>query len=295
LDKETGEVRWQYDTAQDGGSAQFHGDPLITEELVITGSDQSPEGYVYAFERSNGEVRWKTAVGGLETDVLQFGASVMGGTSSGEMVVLDLKTGQLRWRFRTERAPHSEFSTLTPALVGDVVYFGGPDGSVYALDAQSGKELWRIELGGRILTPVRAVEQHLFVGIVEGKIFRLDRATGAIDKELATEAFPHHGLAPAEDSLLVLLGESKLASLDLELEGVRWQREADEWSTYNPLLMNEVAVVGTGNGEVLAVKISDGSTVWSHPVEGMPRGLGVAGPVLYIGTLKGSVYALRYR
>jgi outer membrane protein assembly factor BamB len=145
------------------------------------------------------------------------------------------------------------------------------------------------------LTPIRAVDQYVFVGIVEGKIFRLNRSTGAIEKELVTEAFPHHGLVPAEGSLLVLLGESKLSSLDLNLESVRWQREADEWSTYNPLLMNDAAIVGTGDGEVLAVKISDGSTVWSHPVQGMPRGLGVEGPVLYIGTLKGSVYALRYR
>lgn len=219
----------------------------------------------------------------------------MGGTSGGEMVSLDLENGQILWRFRTETAPHAKFFTLTPALFGDAVYFGGPDGSVYALDARSGKELWRSELGGRILTPVRAVEQHLFVGIVEDKVFRLNRKSGAIDKELVTEAFPHHGLVPVEGSLLVLLGESILASLDLNLDGINWQRRATEWSTYNPLLMNEVVIAGTGEGEVLAVKISDGSTVWSHPVEGMPRGLGVEGPVLYIGTLKGSVYALRYR
>jgi outer membrane protein assembly factor BamB len=288
-------VRWQYDTAQDGSPAQFHGDPLITDELVVTGSDRSTDGYVYAFVRLSGEVRWKTAVGGLETDILQFEDSVIGGTSGGNLVALDLATGQSRWRFQTETAPHSEFSTLTPALVGDVLYFGGPDGSVYALNARSGKDLWRSELGGRILTPVRAVDQYVFVGIVEGKIFRLNRSTGATEKELVTEAFPHHGLVPAEGSLLVLLGESKLSSLDLNLENVRWQREADEWSTYNPLLMNDAAIVGTGDGEVLAVKISDGSTVWSHPVEGMPRGLGVGRPVVYIGALNGSVYALRYR
>ncbi len=51
----------------------------------------------------------------------------------------------------------------------------------------------------------------------------------------------------------------------------------------------------SGDGELLALKNTDGSTVWSHSVDGMPRGLGVADSVLYIGSLKGSVYALRYR
>jgi outer membrane protein assembly factor BamB len=81
----------------------------------------------------------------------------------------------------------------------------------------------------------------------------------------------------------------------LVLNGVWLQRTASEWSTYNPLIVDEVAIVGTGDGEVLSLSVSDGSTVWSHPADGTPRGLGLSGPALYTGTLNGSVYALRYR
>jgi len=39
LNRSTGARRWTYDTRQDGDAAQFHGNPLITDDLVVTGSD----------------------------------------------------------------------------------------------------------------------------------------------------------------------------------------------------------------------------------------------------------------
>ena len=56
LDKSSGEVRWRYDTAQDGRSASFHGDPVVTDELLVISSDVSSSGFVYAFELDTGEV-----------------------------------------------------------------------------------------------------------------------------------------------------------------------------------------------------------------------------------------------
>ena len=39
LDKKTGEVRWSYDIKKDGDQTSFHGNPLITEDLIIIGTD----------------------------------------------------------------------------------------------------------------------------------------------------------------------------------------------------------------------------------------------------------------
>ena len=54
VDRASGEVRWSYDTSQDGTTAQFHGDALITDELVVVGSDAQPMGQLYAFDRASG-------------------------------------------------------------------------------------------------------------------------------------------------------------------------------------------------------------------------------------------------
>jgi outer membrane protein assembly factor BamB len=71
LDKKTGKVKWDYDIRKDGDQRQFHGDPLLTNDLVIIGTDGNT-GHVYAFERSTGSVRWKYKVNeqGVASDVV---------------------------------------------------------------------------------------------------------------------------------------------------------------------------------------------------------------------------------
>ena len=61
LDKKTGQVRWSYDIHKDGDQTEFHGDPLVTEKLIIIGTD-GKMGHLYAFEWLTGAVRWKYRV-----------------------------------------------------------------------------------------------------------------------------------------------------------------------------------------------------------------------------------------
>lgn len=51
LDKNTGQVKWEYDIRKDGEQSQFHGDPLVTDKLLVIASD-GKIGHVYAFDRA---------------------------------------------------------------------------------------------------------------------------------------------------------------------------------------------------------------------------------------------------
>ena len=99
LDKSSGETRWRYDTAQDGPSASFHGDPVVTDELLVISSDVSPAGFVYAFEIETGAVRWKTPVPpqGVTSHLVRYGSSVLGLTPEGRLMAFDLATGAELW------------------------------------------------------------------------------------------------------------------------------------------------------------------------------------------------------
>jgi outer membrane protein assembly factor BamB len=262
---------------------------------VITGSDQSPKGYVYAFEKATGRVRWKTAVGGLETDILRYGDTIIGGATGGKLVSLDLDTGNPRWEFTTETSLYGRYSTHTPALSGDTLYFGGPDGFVYALKAESGEAIWKQDLGSRVMTPIRSVGSHIFAGAFDRRVLRLDRASGKVTAAIDTEDFPHHSLVPAGESLLVLLGPSTLISLDVNLTDVEWSQKTPKgWSTFEPLVLDGVVLVGTEEDELSAHRLDDGIEVWNYWVGGVPRSLTVSDSVLYVGTLKGWVYAIEW-
>ena len=158
-------MRWSYDTQQDGAAVQFHTDPLVVEDLVVTGSDGAIA-HLYAFERSTGKPRWKYEVTpGVGADVQRIDSNIYAVTLQDELLCLDWKTGALVWKFTTGYPTDpSARSDSTPAVQGNRIFFGSLDGTVYALDAHSGEVLWKRALPGRISTSVLLGGGSLYAG-----------------------------------------------------------------------------------------------------------------------------------
>ena len=70
-----------------------------------------------------------------------------GWTTPGWLHAVDARTGKRLWKFEMTRATFS-----TPAVVGNLVLFGGRDGNAYALDAASGTVRWRLVTGKAVDT-----------------------------------------------------------------------------------------------------------------------------------------------
>src|SRR5262249_35053981 len=162
LEAWTGKVRWSYDIRKDGSQNSFHGNPLITDDLILVGTDGGATGHIYAFDRATGKVAWKyqapAGMGlgrGVATDILRLGERVYGVALGDELICLDLKTGRLNWSFRK---PHASDSwSTTPAVAGSRVYFGGLNGTMYGVGAASGARIWGRRLGGRLSPSPAAV------------------------------------------------------------------------------------------------------------------------------------------
>jgi alcohol dehydrogenase (cytochrome c) len=81
---------------------------------------------------------------------------------------LDPRTGDLRWEFEIQ--PRSTSGLL--ATAGDLVFGGTVDGYFFALDAESGRELWHIAVGARVHSaPITyAVNGEQLVTIAAGNV-----------------------------------------------------------------------------------------------------------------------------
>ena len=73
-----------------------------------------------------------------------------GDVGYGAVRALDPRTGELKWEFKMTEI--SESGLLSTA--GDVLFSGSYEGNFVALDAHSGKQLWRTSLGGRMTNSV---------------------------------------------------------------------------------------------------------------------------------------------
>ena len=294
FDRFSGEVRWSYDTLQDGATAQFHGDPIVTDELLVIPSDASPAGFVYAFELETGTVRWKTPVapGGITSHLLRHGSTILGLTQNGTLYAFDLATGAERWSVE----PDSESRGMTlnnhPALAGERVYFGAADGRVRAVSVISGEVLWATDLGARPNTQAVVHGRDLVVGTMDRKLHRLALADGSRTGELELPEVPVGTPALFEESMIQVLGSGQLVSVARDLGEIRWSYSSpSNWTSFQPLAEGEQVVAGTDDGDLFAFSVADGRIAWRDKVDGTVRGIGESEGTYYIGTLQGALYA----
>ena len=87
---------------------------------------------------------------------------------TGATVALDPKTGKRVWSF-----PQYDVTTAGNLVTAsDILFTGGNEGYFYALDAKSGKQLWKASLGGPIvMAPVTyAVDGRQYVSVIAGNV-----------------------------------------------------------------------------------------------------------------------------
>ncbi len=268
----------------------------MTADLVIVGSDfrQPPGfGHVYAFERKTGKLRWKYRTpDGVMTDILLRGLRLYAVTLEDRLVCLDAKTGRLLWSFPSGFSNPDFLFNSTPAADSKRVYFGGLNGTVFALDARTGKLVWKKELGARISTSLLLLRERLYLGTAGKRFCRLDKKSGELEAQLSLEETPEGPLVASGDLLFAFLGNRAVACLDASLKQIRWvQKGAVPWSSARPYVWNDTLIAGNEHGEVFAFRVTDGGVQWSEQCEGTIRGIGTSPETLYLGTLKGNLYA----
>ncbi len=303
VDKATGALRWRYDAGRDGGQPEFHGAPLVAGDLVILASDDRAAdgvGHVYAIEASSGSVRWKARIGrGSMADLVRQDGRLYAVTLDDVLVALDLANGKEAWSFRAGPPLDPGFLNVqnAPAVIPDRVYFGGADGVLYALSAASGDVLWKSTIGSRILTPLVLVSDRLCFGIRDGRLLSADLSNGAVRAQIQTGLIPFGPMAVAGKSLLVYCAEGDsgvLNAFDVSLAARRWSRRSPRgWSSSRPHLWRGAVLAGDEGGELDALSVDDGAVLWARHLDGVIRALADDGDVLFVGMLKGAVYAVR--
>lgn len=168
LDASTGAMHWKYHV--DIVGAKIWSSPVVSNHLLIVGLasnlNEQPEiaGQVIALDTTTGKLRWRTytqanqAPGGgawssPAIDTVQHTVfSGIGDPYDGAMA-MNLADGKQLWHWRSVTHDVGDQDVgAGPALYNDAqghlhVILGGKNGSMYNLDATSGKELWKTALG----------------------------------------------------------------------------------------------------------------------------------------------------
>jgi len=141
LDAFTGEEIWHFTTGFYVRASQ-----AVLDGKVYTGAD---DGYFYCLDADTGEELWKTSAGGLITHPLNPGEAKPGsspivvgnslycGSKDANLYCLSLD-GNVKWKFPTDNAIIG-----SPAYSDGVVYTTSTDGYLYAVNANTGSQVWK--------------------------------------------------------------------------------------------------------------------------------------------------------
>ena len=77
------------------------------------------------------------------------------------------------WRYQIPGEIQSQ-----PAVVDGVLYVGGEDGGVYALEAATGAEVWRFTADAPVSSSPAVVDGLVYIGSDDGTLYALEAGTG---------------------------------------------------------------------------------------------------------------------
>lgn len=112
----------------------------------------SPQTGLYYFPTTDGcHIYYRTEQGYIKGQWYQASTAVgvPSEPTTGAVVAIDPKTGDTQWRFEMVSTPSSGLL----ATGGGLVFSGDQEGYLTALDAKSGRVLWKFQTGGAIAAP----------------------------------------------------------------------------------------------------------------------------------------------
>jgi outer membrane protein assembly factor BamB len=227
---------------------------------------------------------------------------------------------RVKWKF-----PTCDRVISSPVCQDKVLYFGGDDGNIYAVEAETGHQLWKRATGGPAPSTPAVANGTVYAGSYDGKFYALNAQTGAIRWKFATggerrfEAKGIHGREPKNQTMAdqydVFLsspvivqgtvyfgsGDGHLYALDAASGELKWKFKTGDVIHASPAYADGVLYVGSWDSFFYAVDAATGQEKWRfhggedpviHNQVGFQSSAAVVDGVVYVGCRDSNVYAL---
>lgn len=216
------------------------------------------------------------------------------------------------WSRSTGNGTDKQFLRLVPTVSAKRVYAADRNGSVWAFELDSGKEIWRRKTGIALSAGAGAGENLVLVGSSEGELVALEADTG--EQRWRTEVPSEVLSVPQvyEGVVIVQTVDGAISALDADSGERLWIYDRTVpvltlRGTGTPLVEGGVVIAGFANGKMVALETTSGREVWDVAVA-VPHGRTelqrmvdvdakpvVSGGILYASSYQGRLVAVSLR
>jgi eukaryotic-like serine/threonine-protein kinase len=271
LDLGTGTVRWKFKT-----NGEIRSTVVISKNKLFV---VSGDGFVYVLDKSTGKNLWKFKTEGertyelfsyadyyQSTPVLDDG-SIYFGSGDGQVYALDVKTGNLKWKYKTGSVVHA-----SPAIQDGQLFIGSFDGFFYALNKTDGKLLWKFKSVGQSYFPKGEMQgnpvvfdNRVFVGSRDYNFYSTDIKQGFC---YWNKQFPKGwamGTPAIRDSVLYVgtSDDMVLLALDPFTGATKWKADVKFNVFGGPAFTESMVYAGSLMGKLFGIDLKTGAIKWT--------------------------------
>ena len=204
------------------------------------------------------------------------------------------------------------------ALAGDRLLFGTETGSLYAVDRNSGHQLWRRSAGSPVLSTPAVIGARAYFTSWDNALHAVDIATGRelwrrdLGRTLGpNDYWEYYVSSPvvAGGRLYVGSGSGRVFSIDPPTGRTMWATDLGARVRTTPLVTADKVIVGTMSGHVVALSRADGHQLWKFATVGAGQDFSfkhndtrsvvtqpiMAGGIVIAGGRDGNIYGIDLR
>jgi outer membrane protein assembly factor BamB len=248
VNRQTGVEAWRF-PAKASAANPFFARPQLTpdgQQLIVGGFDKK----LYSLNPLNGAEIWRFEqakdrwVGGA----LVTADGIYAANADYKVYALTF-SGAAKWA-----APFQADQSIwgSPVTDNTNIYFGTLGRKVYAVDLQTGKQVWVKELNGAIFgSPALAPDnKSIFVGTFDKQLVSLSINDGSILSTQTVSSWIWEG--PAVDDQYVYVGDAAgmLYAFPLSANGKPWTQQLNGTIIATPLVIDGTLTVGTESGNL---------------------------------------------
>ena len=272
-DLEAGNIRWTYTGSNTRREKGLGIGLSLSDGCLYFGSY---DGTVSKLDANSGEVLWQKyvdmfihSVPYIDTERNQLYIGTEGGIQNkrGDIVCLDITTGETKWRQPTE-----DVVPASPILYKDMVICGSNDGHLYALDPVSGTVIWKTKNLGVVKGRPNFINNTLLVSTQNGKLHGLDTKGKVLWSRSCGKSTHHQFLSVHRESGLVYTVNSDgMAAAYNEQGNQIWIRRLRGNGSWNLTLRGHDLIIITVDGHACQLDPFTGKKLKSNWIKSKVR------------------------
>ncbi|MBT5388513.1 MAG: outer membrane protein assembly factor BamB [Porticoccaceae bacterium] len=252
----------------------------------------------------------------LLCSVLLSGCSLFEGSDEdaaitpAELVDFDTEVSAVRqWSAKIGAATNDYWTSLKPAASRDSIFASDHQGTVTALDLETGKSRWSTDLETSVSGGVGYGAGLVMLGTIEGEVFALDANDGSVvwRSQVSSEVLS----SPKSNGSVVVVQtvDNRMFALDAKTGEELWQHDGDApiltvRGVSEAIITSTMVISGFDSGKLIAFNPENGSLIWEVrlalpkgrtelermvDIDGVPL---LVGDVIYSVTYQGRLGAL---